>query len=49
MTLRALLDAQDIMFRAYVRNMMFFATLSCRFAQEMRRHGAPEAGAQGSS
>jgi hypothetical protein len=46
MTLSALLDAQDIMFRAYVRNMMFFATLPYHVAQEMRRHGACEAGTQ---
>jgi hypothetical protein len=46
MTLRDLLDAQDLMFRACVRNMMFFATLPYHLVQEMRRHGACETGTQ---
>ena len=37
MTLRDLLDVQDIMFRAQVRNMMFLATLPYHMAQEVLR------------
>ena len=39
MTLRDLLDIQDLMLRAYVRNAMFLATLPYHLAQEMRRNG----------
>jgi hypothetical protein len=42
MTFRDLLDVQDLMFRAYVRNMMFLATLPYHLAQEMRRKRAWE-------
>ena len=37
MTLRDLREFQELMFRAYVRNMMFLATLPYHVAQEMRR------------
>ena len=33
MTLHALHEVQDAMFRTYVRNMMFFATLPYRLAE----------------
>jgi hypothetical protein len=36
MTLRNLLDVQEVMFRAYVRNVMFFATLPYHLAHEVR-------------
>jgi hypothetical protein len=38
MTLRDLRDFQELMSRAYVRNMMFLATLPCHMSQEMRRN-----------
>ena len=37
MTFHDLHDFQDVMFRAYVRNVMFFAALPYHLAQEMRR------------
>ncbi|MEA3073258.1 MAG: hypothetical protein QOD29_4704 [Alphaproteobacteria bacterium] len=37
MTVRDLLDFQELMLCACVRNAMTFATLPCHFAQEMRR------------
>ena len=37
MTVRDLLDFQELMFCACVRNAMTFATLPCHLAQEMRR------------
>jgi hypothetical protein len=37
MILRDLREFQKLMFRAYVRNMMFLATLPYHMAQEMRR------------
>jgi hypothetical protein len=36
-TLLDLLDIQELMFSACVRNVMTFATLPCHLAQEMRR------------
>jgi hypothetical protein len=42
MTLHALHEVQDAMFRTFVRNVMFFATLPYRFAGEAgatRAHG----------
>ena len=42
MTFRDLLDVQDLMFRAYMRNVMFLATLPYNLAQEMRRNRAWE-------
>ena len=38
MIVRDLLDFQALMFRAYVRNAMFLATLPYHMAQEMRRN-----------
>jgi hypothetical protein len=38
MTLRDLREFQELMFRAYVRNMMFLATLPYHMAQEMLRN-----------
>jgi len=40
MTLRDLHDFQDVMFRAYVRDVMFVAALPYHLAQEMRRNPA---------
>ena len=37
MIVRDLLNFQELMFCACVRNAMTFATLHCHFAQEMRR------------
>ena len=37
MTFDDLLDFQELMFSACVRNVMTFATLPCHLAQEMRR------------
>jgi hypothetical protein len=31
-------DVHELMFRAYVRNVMFLATLPYRLAEEMRRN-----------
>ena len=42
MTFGHLWDLQDLMLRAYVRNMMFFATIPCYLAREMPRNSAPE-------
>jgi hypothetical protein len=35
-------DLQDLMLRAYVRNMMLFATLPCYLVGAMPRNSAPE-------
>jgi len=40
MTFDNLLDFQERVFSAYVRNMMIFATLPCYLAQETRRNSA---------
>ena len=40
MTLQHLLDFQELMFRVYVRNVMFFATLPYYAEQECRRKHA---------
>jgi len=37
MTLRDVRDFQELMFRTWVRNVMFFVTLPYHLAQEMRR------------
>ena len=37
MTIRDVLDFQELMFCTCVRNVMTFATLPCHLAQEMRR------------
>jgi radical SAM superfamily enzyme with C-terminal helix-hairpin-helix motif len=42
MSLQHLLDFQELMFRAYVRNVMFFATLPYYAEQECRREHARE-------
>ena len=42
MTLGHLRDLQDLMLRASVRNMMFFATLPYYLAGEVPRNSAPE-------
>ena len=42
MTFGHLRDLQDLMLRAYVRNMMFLATLPYYLAGEMARNSAPE-------
>ena len=42
MTFGHLRDLQDLMLRACVRNMMFFATLPCHLAREMPGNSAPE-------
>lgn len=44
MTLYDLLDAQYLLVRAYVRNVMFFATLPYYLAEEHRPHDACNAG-----
>jgi hypothetical protein len=40
MTFMAFLDFQEVMFRAYVRNLIWFATLPYYVTQEMRRNHA---------
>jgi hypothetical protein len=43
MTFNAVLDFQEVMFRAYVRNLIFFATLPCYVTQQIRRNHAWDA------
>ena len=43
MTGNDFLDLQEVMFRAYVRNVIFFATLPYHLTQEMHRDHAEDA------
>jgi hypothetical protein len=45
MTSNDLLDFQEVMFRAYVRNVIFFATLPYYVTQQIHRHQALDAAA----
>ena len=47
MTFHGPLNFLELMFRAYVRNMMFSATLPYHLAQDMRRNRACEGVSEG--